>query len=357
MIARNSSFTYKGRAVDVKQVGRELGVRYVLEGSVRRAGKRLRITGQLVDAATGAHLSADRFDGALEDIFDLQDQMTHHVVGAIAPKLEQAEIERAKRKPTESLDAYDFYLRGLALINEMTREANDEALRLFKKSIELDPSFALAYARAAHCFVFRKVNRWMTDRAQEVAEAARLARRAVELGRDDAIALAYGGHVLAYVIGELDDGAAFVDRALSLNSNLAAAWGMSGWTKVCLGEPDTAIEHAAVATRLSPLDPRAYTWQFISALAHFSAGRYDDAASCAARSLRDQPNYLATMRILAASNALAGRSDEAQKTMARLRRLDPGLCMSNLEEVMAPLRRAEDRARWVDGLRKAGLPE
>jgi TolB-like protein len=355
VIARNSSFTYKGRAVDVKQVGRELGVRYVLEGSVRRAGKRLRITGQLVDAATGAHLSADRFDGALEDIFDLQDQMTHHVVGAIAPKLEQAEIERAKRKPTESLDAYDFYLRGLGLINEMTRDANDEALRLFKKSIELDPSFALAYARAAQCFVLRKVNRWMA--AQEVAEAARLARRAVDLGRDDAIALAYGGHVLAYVIGELDDGAAFVDRALALNSNLAAAWGMSGWTKVCLGEPDTAIEHAAVATRLSPLDPRAYTWQFISALAHFSAGRYDDAASCAARSLRDQPKYLAPMRVLAASHGLAGRLEEAQRFMTRVRQLDPTLRISNLEDVLPPFRRAEDRASYIEGLRKAGLPE
>jgi TolB-like protein len=355
VIARNSSFTYKGRGVDVKQVGRELGVRYVLEGSVRKAANRVRITGQLIDAANGAYLWADRFNGAIEDIFDLQDQVTASVVGATVPKLEEAEIDRAQRKPTESLDAYDFYLRGLALINEMAREANDEALRLFKKSIELDPSFALAYARAAQCFVLRKVNRWMT--AQEVAEAAQLARRAVDLGRDDAISLAYGGHVLSYVVGELDDGAAFVDRALALNSNLAAAWGMSGWTKVCLGEPDRAIDHAATAMRLSPLDPRAYTWQFITALAHLSAGRYDEAASCAARSLRDQPNYLAPMRILAASHALAGRLDEAQKVMTRLRQLDPTLRISNLDDVLAPFRRAEDRVRFVEGLRKAGLPE
>ena len=156
VIARNSSFTYKGRAVDVKQVGRELGVRYVLEGSVRKAGSRVRITGQLVDTATGAHLWAERFDGGLEDIFDLQDQVTARVVGAIAPKLEQAEIERAKRKPTESLDAYDYFLRGLAVCHEWTREANNEALSLFYKAIELDPNFAAAYAFAARCYGRRK---------------------------------------------------------------------------------------------------------------------------------------------------------------------------------------------------------
>ena len=183
VIARNSSFTYKGRAVDVKQVGRELGVRYVLEGSVRKAGDRVRITGQLIDASTGAHLWADRFDGGLEDIFDLQDQVTASVVGAIAPKLEQAEIERAKRKPTESLDAYDYYLRGMAGVHRWTREANDEALKMFYRAIELDPDFASAYGMAARCYSQRKTAGWMTDRAKEVAEAARLARRAAELGQ------------------------------------------------------------------------------------------------------------------------------------------------------------------------------
>ena len=166
VIARNSSFTYKGRAVDVKQVGRELGVRYVLEGSVRKAGNQVRITGQLIDAATGAHLWADRFDGALEDIFDLQDQVTASVVGAIAPKLEQAEIERAKRKPTESLDAYDYYLRGMAAVHHWTREGNDEALRTFYRAIELDPNFASAYGMAARCYSQRKVSGWFVDRAE-----------------------------------------------------------------------------------------------------------------------------------------------------------------------------------------------
>ena len=164
VIARNSSFTYKGRAVDVKQVGRELGVRYVLEGSVRKAANRVRITGQLIDATTGGHLWADRFEGTLDDIFELQDQVTASVVGAIAPELERAEIGRAKRKPTESLDAYDYYLRGMANVHQGTREAIDEALPLFLKAIQLDPDFASAYAMAAWCYFWRKINGWMDDR-------------------------------------------------------------------------------------------------------------------------------------------------------------------------------------------------
>src|SRR5262249_23613992 len=177
VIARNSSFTYKGRAVDVKQVGRELGVSYVLEGSVRKAANRVRITGQLIDAAAGAHLWAERFEGTLDDIFELQDEMATSVVGAIAPQLERAEIERAKRKPTASLSAYDFYLRGMAKLNQGTREAIDEALALFGEAMRLDPDFASAYAMAAWCHFWRKVNGWMTDRPTEIAEGVRLRHR------------------------------------------------------------------------------------------------------------------------------------------------------------------------------------
>ena len=203
VIARNSSFTYKGRAVDVKQIGRELGVRYVLEGSVRKAANRVRITGQLIDATTGAHLWAERFEGTLDDIFELQDQVAASVVGAIAPQLERAEIERAKRKPTENLNAYDYYLRGTANVHQGTRDAIHEALSLFENAIRLDPDFASAYAMAAWCYFWRKVNGWMIDRPQEVAEGARLARRAVELGRDDAVALTRSGHALAHLAGEI----------------------------------------------------------------------------------------------------------------------------------------------------------
>jgi TolB-like protein len=193
VIARNSSFTYKGHSVDVKQVGRELGIRYVLEGSVRKAEKRVRITGQLIDAATGTHLWADRFDGELQNVFDLQDQITMSVVGAIAPKLEQAEIERAKHKPTESLNAYDCFLRGMASLHQSNRKANSEALHLYYKAIELDPDFASAHAMAAYCYAWRKANGWMEDRERETAEAVRLASRAAQLGKDDAVALCRSG--------------------------------------------------------------------------------------------------------------------------------------------------------------------
>jgi tetratricopeptide (TPR) repeat protein len=356
VIARNSSFTYKGRAVDVKQVGRELGVRYVLEGSVRKAANRVRIMGQLIDAATGAHLWADRFDGALEDIFDLQDQVTVSVVGAIAPKLEQADIERSKRKPTESLDAYDYYLRGLAAVHQWTKEANNEALSHFYRAIELDPNFASAHGMAAACYDQRKVSGWVTDREHETIEAGRLARRAAALGRDDALALCTAGFVLAYVVGDLEDGAAFIDQALVLNPNLAWAWLFSSWTKVWLGEPEAAIERVTRAMRLSPHDPYIFDMQNAVACAHFIAGRYADALPWAEAAARGQPNSSSAIRVLAASYAMAGRQEQAQKAMARLRELFPTLRVSNLRDLF-PVRRPEDNARWAEGLRKAGLPE
>jgi TolB-like protein len=356
VIARNSSFTYKGRSVDVKQVGRELGVRYVLEGSVRKAAKRVRITGQLIDATTGGHLWADRFEGTRGDIFELQDQVTENVVGAIAPQLERAEIERAKRKPTESLDAYDYYLRGMANLHQGTREAINEALPLFSKAIQLDPDFASAYAMAAWCHFWRKVNGWMTDRAQEVAEGARLARRAVELGRDDAVALTRGGHALSHLVGDLDGGIALLDRALVLNPNLAAAWFLGGFLRAWHGEPDGATEYFARAMRLSPLDPEMYRMQAGMAVAHLFAGRFDTASSWAEKAFRDLPSFLMVVSIIAASHALAGRTDEARRAMHHLRQLDPALRISNLKDWL-PIRRPEDFATFADGLRRAGLPE
>jgi len=358
VIARNSSFTYKGRAVDVKQVGRELGVRYVLEGSVRKAANRVRITGQLVDTATGAHLWAERFDGGLGDIFDLQDQVTESVVGAIAPAVEKAEIERAKRKPTASLDAYALYLRGLARLYQFgNRQANDEALRLFNSAIELDPDFASAYGRAAFCYVIAKINGWISDTANAIAEVKRLAQRAVELGKDDAIALAAGGNALAFVVRDLGVGAGLIDRALVLNSNLAEAWNFGGWVKLWLGEPETAIERFARAMRLSPLDPWLLGMRAGTAYAHFFLGRYDEAASWAAMALQDNPDYLPGLRITAASNAMAGRPEQAHKAVARLRHLNPALRVSTLKDMVGPYRHAEDLSRYEEGLRQAGLPE
>jgi adenylate cyclase len=358
VIARNSSFTYKGRAVDVKQVGRELGVRYVLEGSVRKAANRVRITGQLVDTATGAHLWADRFDGGLSDIFELQDQVTERVVGAIAPAVEKAEIERAKRKPTESLDAYSLYLRGLARFYQFTdRQTNDEALRLFNSAIELDPDFASAYGRAALCYVIAKINGWFSGAANEIAEVKRLAQRAVELGKDDAFALAAGGYALVLVVRDLEVGAAVIDRALVLNSNLVEAWDVGGWAKIWLGEAEPALERFARAMRLNPVDPRMHDMRTGTAFAHFLLGRYDQAASWAAMALQDNPDFQPGLRIAAASNAMAGRPEQAHQAVARLRQLNPALRVSNLKDVLSPFRRAEDLARYGEGLRRAGVPE
>jgi TolB-like protein/class 3 adenylate cyclase len=356
VIARNSSFTYKGRAVDVKQVGRELGVRYVLEGAVRKAGDRVRITGQLIDTAAGAHLWADRYEGALQDIFDLQDRVTESVIGAIAPKLEQVEIERAKRKPTDSLDAYDCYLRGVAGVHRWTREGNEEALRMFYRAIELDPEYASAYGMAARCYSQRKVSGWMRDRAQETVEAERLARRAAELGRDDAVALYTAGLVLAYVVGDLDEGIPLTNRALALNPNLAWAWLHSGWGRAWAGEPEMAIEHEARAMRLSPHDPLFFNMQAATALAHFFAGRYAEASSWAEMAIRERSSHIIAVCTAAASAALAGRSMEMGKAMARVREIDPALRLSNLRDLF-PIRRPEDLAKWEEGLRKAGLPE
>jgi TolB-like protein len=354
VIARNSSFTYKGQAVDVKRVGAELGVRYVLEGSVRKTGNRVRITGQLIDAATGSHLWADYFDGTLENIFDLQDEVTAKVVGQIAPTLEQAEIQRARSKPTESLDSYDYYLRGLAGVHQNTREAIEEAIRLFKLAIERDPDFAAAYSRVAGCHVLALANGWI--RPAEVEECDRFARLGAELGKDDAVALGLSGIALATVVGNLDDGDDFIERALRLNPNLAIAWHFSGWVKTFFGKPDVAIEHLHTAMRLSPLDTLNYAARAAMAAAYFFADRYDEALDWAEKSMREQPNFVPAKRFAAASHALAGRIEPARTLMAKLRVIDPDLRLSNLHKLF-PLRRAGDAEKWARGLRIAGLPE
>lgn len=359
VIARNSSFAYRERAQDVTRIGQELGVGYIVEGSVRKENDRLRIAAQLLETSTGIHLWARRFDGTLADVFDLQDEIASSIVGAIAPKVEEAEIERTRRKPTEDLDAYDYYLRGLAVHDRAVtnKETIDAALNLFMKAVAHDGGFAAAYARAARCYATRKSNRWMADPGRETAEAKMLARKAVELGRDDALALSYGGYTLGYVGGDIEESAAFIDRALALNPNLAAAWGYSAWVQTCLGEPEKGLERAAQAMRLSPLDPRIFAWEFCTALAQFCAGRYNDAARWAKQSLRSQPNYASAMRVAAASYILAGQATEAEQMMTRLRDLDPLLRLSNLADVLPPFQRSEDRDNYVRALRMAGLPE
>ena len=317
---------------------------------------RVRITCQLIDAGTGAHLWADHFDGALEDIFELQDQVTTRVISAIAPKLEQAEIERSRHKPTESLDAYDCLLRGVACVHLWTKQANEEALALFNRAIELDPNFAAAYGMAARCYCQRKGSGWVSDRVSEIAETARLAHRAIELGNDDAVALSTAGFGLAFVVGELDDGAALIERALTLNPNYAWAWLFSGFVKVWQGEPEDAIARLDQAMRLSPHDQHLFAMRGAIAMAHFIAGRFAEALAWAQSSAREKPDFIASTCVVAASAALAGQPEEAAKAMAYLRQREPTMRIANLDNWI-PLQRPQAKARWEDGMRKAGLPE
>jgi TolB-like protein/class 3 adenylate cyclase len=352
VIARNSSFTYKGKAVDIKQVGRELGVRYVLEGSVRKSGNRVRITAQLIEAATDRHLWADKFDGALEDVFDLQDQVTSSVVGLIAPRLEQAEIERARQKPTDSLDSYDFFLRGMALVN---KRRFLEARVFFKRAFERDPEYGAAYAMAASTLMFEQAVSGVPLTGEALADAIRLAQLAPRTGSDDAFTLARSGHVLTYLGGEYDRGNAMVEHAVALNPNLAIAWYSRGWVSMMCGEAERAIESFDRMIRLSPLDPlRVSAWNG-SSFAFFSLGRYEDGCVSATKSIQ----VVADAHTLGAYivNAIgAGRTAEAQQAAARLLRSQPDFRAKSAGDAF-PTRSLDQRNQIIAALREAGLPE
>jgi len=355
VVARSSSFTYKGRNIDVKQVGQELGVRYVLEGSIRQAANQIRITAQLINSLTAVQLWAAHFDGALDQVFELQDQITSGVVGVIAPKIEQAEIERAKRKPTGSLGAYDYYLRGLASLYQDTKDANDEALRLFGKAIELDPNFATAYGMSALCYVGRHWKRWVVEQQKEVSETARLVNRAAALGRDDAMALSAAGMAAGLVVHDLDRAVALLDRSLLLNPNLAVSWVRSAWVRIFLGQFVLAIEHASRAIRLSPLDPLLVGMQSAIAFAYFCADHYEQSAVWAEKATKEQPNFGPALRVLAASSASMGRMKEAMEAFERLRETKGPLRISELWHF--PFREPRYFEKYAEALRKAGFPE
>jgi TolB-like protein/class 3 adenylate cyclase/tetratricopeptide (TPR) repeat protein len=355
VIARNSSFTYKGKAVDIRQVGRELGVRYVLEGSVRKAGNRVRITGQLIQTDTGAHIWADRFDGDVTDIFDLQDKVTMDVVGAITFKLEHAEMERSRRKPTDNYGAYDCYLRALAIFYHGKKADLKDARSLCYRGIELDAGFAAAHALAALTHSRAKGFGAIPDESA-VAETARLAGRAVELDRDDPVVLSTAGWALAYVVYDLDVASGLVGRAITLNPNLAVGWFASGQINVWLGQADLGIEHFARSMRLSPLDPQMGAIRAYCANAHFLAGRYDEAVSLMSRVLQEWQSPVA-YRFAAASAAMAGRLEEARRFIELLLGVDPSRRVSNLKSIVGPYKRPEDIDRIIEGLRLAGLPE
>lgn len=354
VIARNSSFAYKGKSPDIRQVGCELGVRYVLEGSVRKAGSRLRITAQLIDGDSGAHTWADRFEGSLEDVFALQDEVTEKVVAAIAPRVERAEMARAKRRHSSNTDAYDCYLRGLACLSPMTPDSIEQALGLFVKAVALDPDYASAYGMAMICRAQRAAFGVARDVAAERSEVARLWQMVVRVGQDDGVALAQAAWGVAYVLRDLSSARQLIDRALGLNSNLASAWANSGWINVWLGQPELALEHLGRAGRL---DPGSISHFSAMAHAYFFLDRHEEALAVAEQMVRYNPQMHAGLRIGTASAAFAGHRDTARMLAVRLQAIDPAFRVSRLNEYLGPYQQSAFVEKYAEGLRLAGLPE
>jgi adenylate cyclase len=356
VIARNSSFTYKGKAVAIKQVGRELGVRYVLEGSVRKAGGKVRITGQLIEAATGAHLWADRFDGPLDDVFELQDKVTSSVASAIAPQLERAEIDRSLRKRTEGLAAIDLYYRAISALQGHTRQGMEDALRLAQQSISLDPNSASPYGVILSCYGLLREEGW-ADREQLFAEGKHYALRAVELGADDASVLARAANFFGSTAKDTATGDAIINRAIALNPNQADAWRIRGWINVWAGQHECAIEDFNKAIRLNPLDPRRDAAECGLAAAHLFLGHFEIAVSWVIKSLASRSTYAPALRVGVASYAMLRRISEAQAMHARLRETGaPPLTISEIENWI-PYKRREDFDLFVKAYRIAGVPE
>ena len=320
VIARNSSFTYKGQAVDVKQVGRELGVRYVLEGSVRKAVGRVRITAQLIDAQNGAHLWADRFDGSLEDVFELHDKVALSVAGVIEPTLRAAEIRRSSTRPTCDLTAYDLYLRALALAFFWQRDTNDQALKLLEEAIERDPNYGLALVHAAAQHYNLHVTGWTDDPEASRVKGIDLCRRALQVAGDDPNVLGTAGFTLAYFGEEIAVAIGLVDRGLQLNPSFARCWQWSGWLNLWAGHTEPAIKHFETSLRLDPRERRANPFMGIG-VAHFFARRFDEARTTLLQSLQEQPNWVPTYRFLASCYAQMGHLGEAREVVRRLRTL------------------------------------
>jgi TolB-like protein len=356
VIARNSSFTYRGRTVDVRQVGRELGVRYVIEGSVRRSGNRLRFTGQLVDATTAAHIWADRFDGELSGVFELQDQFTESVVAAIEPQLQLAEIERLRHKPAAHLDAYDLLLRAQQLEHEFTPDSLVAAVENVKRALTIDPSYASAMALGALCCIERVVQGWAQNMTAESIEGARLAARAVEFGQGDGNVLWMSAYVVWHLATDTARAKELADRSLAINPNSAMALTTLAWIETTNANPTKGLELFRRAERLSPRDPRGWFISTGLAAAHFYEGRFDEAALWAQRALNHNPRFAVGLRMLAATLGRQGETDKAAAVMRELLYIEPDLTLTKLR---ARLMFLNDWcwSRYSDGLRRAGLPE
>ena len=358
VISRNSSFAYKHKVIDVKQVGRELGVRYVLQGSVRKVGSHIRISGQLIEAATGAHLWANTFDGDLQDVFDLQDNVARSVVGAIAPRLISAEIEFARRKPAGTWSSYDRYLRGVALVHQFTLTGLSDAAEQFRLAIALDPGFASAHARLAACSVARKFLYGQVLTEAERSASLQLAARAIELGPEDETALAYSGGVVAFLNDEFERASVLAERAIELNPNLSLAWVVLGWAHVWLGEPErarTAFDHAI---RLNPLYKPALV-QIIPGyiVVCFVSGLHEERLAWANRLLALDPTNLTGLLAALDVAHVQGRSADKADMLTHLRATYPDLRASHVKQIFKRYRKPEHQIKFDEFVNRLGMPE
>jgi TolB-like protein len=357
VVSRNSGFIYKGKAVDVKQVGRELGVRYVLDGSVRRSAGQVRITGQLINAISGVHLWADRFDGSLEDVFELQDRVAASVVCAIEPAMRSAEIQHAQRKPTSSLDAYDWFLRALSRFNLPYPSRYEEALVLCRKAIAADPHYAAPYALAAWGCAGNYFQGPLAKAEATREEGLTLARKALDLAGSDPIALSMGGHALSFLSSkERDRALEAARRALALAPNSAHVWLSCGHVHQIRAEGNAAIEHFERALHLSPRDPFAWSIKTGMALGHFIEGRWREAADWAGNALQDNPTFYLPLRIRIAAFAHLGQIEEARAALQTALEVYPETSISKWEKILRPVQ-APAIESYIEGFRKAGMPE
>lgn len=354
VIARNSAFRYKGRAVDVSQVGRELGVRYVLEGSVQKAGGRVRITVQLIDVTSGAHVWADRVDGTLEDVFDLQDRITERVAGALAPSIRLAEIERARRKRPQDLGAYDYTMRAMPQVWALERDACAKALELLDRALAIDPEYPLALSLAGWCYAQGLVYNWTDDIDSARNNALRHAEKATELGGEDPLILAVLGAVHT-VLRNHGTARVMLERAVAIDPNAAWAWSRLGWVETYSDRPERAVAHFERALRLSPLDPMNFNNYVGMGSANDVAGRYDEAIALYRRALQERPHADWILRNVVSALVGAGRMDEAAVEFKRLMTAYPDLTVTKFRKAMVFSPATMDR--MCASLRKVGLPE
>ena len=354
VIARNSSFTFKGKAIDIKEVGRRLGVRYVFQGAVRKASGKVRITGQLIEAATGAHIWADRFERDMTDIFALQDEVTLAVVSAIQPKLFQAEIALATRRRPEDLTAYDLFLRAIQQAVRSTRESLAEALRLVQRALELDPGFAAAAALAGDCHMENVFRSYAIDPQFERKEAVRLMRLALILDDHDPDTLATAASISALLVGDCEAEIEMADRAVALNPNSYHIWNRRGWVYKIAGQPEEAIRSFERAMRMSPVDPQLYSTFTGMGLAFIELRRFDEAIIAGKKALRQNPSYPGPYRCLTSAFAHLGRDAEAREAAARMLEIDPAFTISAW---IARSQLSKSAKLMIEGFRKAGLPE